>query len=946
MAAAALAAQLLSYNVPELRLDRDVLTKTIRTSTEVASAQAREWGIFVVKTALVPGWAPFQKADADSQVTTRAPLATLLSSIRQALIADLNEPGDWAENISTLARTWIQSTPPKLDRPTDLDQSLRLDLQYERSLSSPRYLGSKHAPVYELIHNVIKERSGYILKTEYFKLLRIHQAALDAPVSSKFPKLPVIGPAQLELEHSSLKEKWTRIESVVNDELVHGLEDAWKLAHQAFDCLLTTTSRQKDLRGKSIGRAAKEFTSQHKDELQSFDDYWAAVSDRFKKKGGRGKLDGSLTIDELDGALDAYVTAQIKMIRDYDEDVLGGAMAESQQILKNFEQTYLRILSEVENKQTHQDSQFFQRLLKSRQIVVAAVPKIALSMSRFTEQLQAEHQELAAKLEALKQAYYSESSATIAGRLEKCANREFKKRTKDIESEIARRRTERQTQIVSVCVPMKDLTDACLPILELTLEECESYEAEFLAGYNASYQTQTAEWMQKKDEVMDRVELSVAVGMIEVAKAMAALFFKEGRRLVEEILSMKAERKLLGTPTKNDSPTAAATEPGTEGSDKKKSKKKKKKAGTPASADALADSEVLALSVTGDDDGESMQASIRSDAGDLNIDTDLVVINNGDVASQSPLQELPPGLGGQGSSASSPPKATHPSLKFVQQQIQQRQQMFSQQPGSSAVTGAPPAPGFGPVPSQTESLADFDTLEGVNNPYFRPPPGTFYPPNHIAPVVPGVSVPISGSASAPSAVSTQMILREMAILREENRLLKQEMAAALASNKMLVEESHRLKNELGVLLTENQMLAVKLRESMASEAYLQAQRPERPLPQGTGLGGDGRIPPLSRSTSASTTASADRERAAGWRSRDRGHTPRDPSSGGGSPATGSSSSSSKPTDGRPTRGGRPTQVIRCSNCGLSGHESTTCTAGCRYCEARDHLSEHCPGNRG
>ncbi|GAA5817492.1 hypothetical protein MFLAVUS_011040 [Mucor flavus] len=37
-------------------------------------------------------------------------------------------------------------------------------------------------------------------------------------------------------------------------------------------------------------------------------------------------------------------------------------------------------------------------------------------------------------------------------------------------------------------------------------------------------------------------------------------------------------------------------------------------------------------------------------------------------------------------------------------------------------------------------------------------------------------------------------------------------------------------------------------------------------------------------------------------------------------------------------------VIRCGNCGETGHESTACKTNCRYCGSSEHLSESCPMN--
>ncbi|KAI9308116.1 hypothetical protein BJ944DRAFT_246837 [Cunninghamella echinulata] len=37
-----------------------------------------------------------------------------------------------------------------------------------------------------------------------------------------------------------------------------------------------------------------------------------------------------------------------------------------------------------------------------------------------------------------------------------------------------------------------------------------------------------------------------------------------------------------------------------------------------------------------------------------------------------------------------------------------------------------------------------------------------------------------------------------------------------------------------------------------------------------------------------------------------------------------------------------TTIVKCSNCGESGHASSDCQDSCRYCDSREHLSEQCP----
>ncbi|KAI9227381.1 MAG: hypothetical protein DHS80DRAFT_31844 [Piptocephalis tieghemiana] len=289
-----------------------------------------------------------------------------------------------------------------------------------------------------------------------------------------------------------------------------------------------------------------------------WNDVFGPVVEAAKKKGksgGKGGTDTSHLIKELDDAATTYLQGQASAASSYHEEVLKPRLDALdglwEQMVKATQEACDAL--DVPLAETHIND----HLLAYRKT------------SAQTKALLAEHLKEAQRLyeedaQSLREVYFNETKATLTGRMERAASKDFRKMTRRLESNQAQARSRAITLILEQ-LDETVITQALLRILPPILSSMESREEKIFFALGMENRSTLRSLVQKRQRLEAQYRAGIRRGQRTVGLAVGRLLLREGRRILE---LQKAERKgeaLLETIGSGES------------ADGKKQKKKKKK---------------------------------------------------------------------------------------------------------------------------------------------------------------------------------------------------------------------------------------------------------------------------------------------------------------------------------------------------------------------------------
>lgn len=245
-------------------------------------------------------------------------------------------------------------------------------------------------------------------------------------------------------------------------------------------------------------------------------------------------------------------------------------------------------------------------------MVEQLIPIFDTKMGQFRVLVLNKLKEVDEEIESVASAFFQESQKTVQGRLEKAANKDFRRRIKKLEFiSVEIRKWFFQSRLT--LFSSLDFATVCLNTLGILMEEAEVLEAVQLGLHDDHFRSRVLKSQEGRMKLAHQFREGVKTGRRVLAVMISRLMMREGARAMGEMAAIQKEKKFLKSigqdvsdskfstkgflvPSRDVTPTASAQVSDDEDAggstsvskNKKKKDKKKKKAAEAAAAAAAA----------------------------------------------------------------------------------------------------------------------------------------------------------------------------------------------------------------------------------------------------------------------------------------------------------------------------------------------------------------------
>ncbi|OZJ06745.1 hypothetical protein BZG36_00288 [Bifiguratus adelaidae] len=595
---------------------------------------------------------------------------------------------------------------PTVDNPLD---GLFAPILYEPCLIEDMdYEETKGEPLPGLLlEDVIIDRQSVSLPPEGFQALsNITKEVLYAQVKPNcgHMKPTDLSPSDLDTEKAIFEAEVATHKERLTAALSKASDTAWVHLQLFLNRLAKMEDDRQLLMGEGILNALNDYARVEETSIVPFADYWPPKAEEFKKtsktgKRGKGSFEATIATSEqvvlVDSAFFEYLKIILQSTTDFRSNFVEPRLDKVQDFINSHVQTMCDYLSST-----------IARMAKAwRPDRWSDVPKIHEDCSKKTEEFNdmlqkhfnlreqsiAKALEVCSLTEEIKNAW-DDSSKTVQGRLDKAAQKEFRKKIKKLEYCASQYRQWFISELKDRSAFFgRFLGEFIVNCIEVLLLEGEVDEENRFAEFDKTHNEIISRFDHMREDIEYRFEEGVLVGRHQFGGIMGKLFMKEGIRLQEANIALKKQNQLLkqfgataiassegdkkrkqllpgakGLQSTSPSAPSPTTESGTESgtatptrlveltnekeveksdsadaissSKKKKKNKKKKAAATDSSSSAIAQPVDLPIAeeLAGDIPTEPVaEVSETLEQVDLN---DSPVIQEKEVASKSPLE--------------------------------------------------------------------------------------------------------------------------------------------------------------------------------------------------------------------------------------------------------------------------------------------------------------------
>lgn len=250
-------------------------------------------------------------------------------------------------------------------------------------------------------------------------------------------------------------------------------------------------------------------------------------------------------------------------------------------------------------------------------MVEQLIPIFDTKMGQFRVLVLNKLKEVDEEVESLAAAFFQDSQRTVQGRLEKAANKDFRRRIKKLEFlSVETRKWFFQSRLT--LFSSLDFATVCLNTLGILMEEAEVLEAVQLGLHDDHFRSRVLKSQEGRMKLAQQFREGVKTGRRVLAVMVSRLMMREGARAMGEMAAIQKEKKFLKSigqdisdtkfstkgylvPSHDVTPTPSAHVSDDEDADgasgttvsknKKKKDKKKKKAAEAAAAAAAAEAQ-------------------------------------------------------------------------------------------------------------------------------------------------------------------------------------------------------------------------------------------------------------------------------------------------------------------------------------------------------------------
>ncbi|KAG0366315.1 hypothetical protein BGZ54_005545 [Gamsiella multidivaricata] len=526
----------------------------------------------------------------------------------------------FVSEIVDTVREWIQQ-PSALYTSPEVFSLVDFEALYTAYPLQNQEQNQQQDDVTPILSTITIEKANMILGHHGYPLLkRVTKAQLQNQIMNptcQHTKGHSKTPADLELDKELFNEELKRMRMRDQEGLRKQIGPVWRHVEEALERMEGAEKVRSGILGPS---RAKEFAQTYKDRLVSFQEIWTNIETTVRKPTSkkRGSTSDNNTIDpveEVDQAFQQFIDNLQYIHRQLTADVLESSERSLREFIKELAaaQTKILKLALTRIQEGKVGAARIDKILEESpekcrnalKMVEQLIPIFDTKMGQFRVLVLNKLKEVDEEVEAVAAAYFQDSQRTVQGRLEKAANKEFRRRIKKLEFlSIETRKWFFQSRLT--LFSSLDFATVCLNTLGILMEEAEVLEAVQLGLHDDHFRSRVLKSQEGRMKLSQQFREGVKTGRRVLAVMISRLMMREGARAMGEMAAIQKEKKFLKSigqdvsgskfstkgylvPSRDVTPTASAhvsddddidgqTGTATVSKNKKKKDKKKKKA--------------------------------------------------------------------------------------------------------------------------------------------------------------------------------------------------------------------------------------------------------------------------------------------------------------------------------------------------------------------------------
>ncbi|KAG0210045.1 hypothetical protein BGX28_009722 [Mortierella sp. GBA30] len=547
-----------------------------------------------------------------------------------------SQEGFVAEIVDTV-RDWIQQ-PSALYTSPEVFSLVDFEALYQAYPLQSQEQNQQQDDVTPILSTISIEKAHMILGHQGYPLLkRVTKAQLQNQIMNptcQHTKGHSKTPADLELDKELFNEELQRMRMRDQEGLRKQIGPVWRHVEEALERMDGAEKVRAGILGPS---RAKEFAQTYKDQLASFQEVWTNVEAKVKKtaskKRGSQIPDTAAAgdpIEEVDHGFQLFIDNMQFIHKQLTADVLESSERSLREFIKELAaaQTKILKLALTRIQEGKVGTARIDKILEESpekcrnalKMVEQLIPIFDTKMGQFRVLVLNKLKEVDEEVEAVAAAFFQDSQRTVQGRLEKAANKDFRRRVKKLEFlSVETRKWFFQSRLT--LFSSLDFATVCLNTLGILMEEAEVLEAVQLGLHDDHFRSRVLKSQEGRMKLAQQFREGVKTGRRVLAVMVSRLMMREGARAMGEMAAIQKEKKFLKSigqdvsdskfstkgylvPSREVTPTASAHVSDDEDADggpgatvsknKKKKDKKKKKAAEAAAAAAAAEAEAEA----------------------------------------------------------------------------------------------------------------------------------------------------------------------------------------------------------------------------------------------------------------------------------------------------------------------------------------------------------------
>ncbi|ORY03511.1 hypothetical protein K493DRAFT_311668, partial [Basidiobolus meristosporus CBS 931.73] len=576
-----------SKPITDIRIDASNLSKEVnkfRACDGYACFYCREWAQLIHKKHFSVGNKTRKKA-ADVSVVTppREKVKEFIHQFEQDLQSRLDQEKD-GESILMYIHDMVGEYLVRKSATTLALDAIFAPITHDASPEAIALTKDPEDPS-QLILKVESEKSQLTILAADFPLLRTITPKIlanhDNPTCEHSPTKDNT-PSDLESFQNIINSAIAKEAKSSGAAMLQQLGSVWDNTRAFLDEIKKIEYVRSDIAGEGCFQKVSHFNQKHQEILQTFNDYWSPVAEIHKKsKGKKSDKSSTATADEIDDTFFKFLSNVRQSFESWKEEFLQPQIELCQQLIRDLFQASTSVVNLAREHYRNNGSGKFQAELENKsdkvlELLQGLNQQMEAKLSQLDVEFGVKLTEIYGELDSIKEAWLNESQSTLHGRLEKAANKDFKKKIKRVEALGQAARIWCVSQMKTF-LSSRELSQILVPCLGVQMLHAEDLEPAKLKELIEQHQELVDSIRARKQDIKEQFDAGVSTGRTTLGAVLGKLFLREGLRLIEERVSVHKERMLLGIYNDTDSLDSSDLDTEAKGKANKKKKKKNKK---------------------------------------------------------------------------------------------------------------------------------------------------------------------------------------------------------------------------------------------------------------------------------------------------------------------------------------------------------------------------------